>query len=84
MQISVTGWVKSFMFALPYPWLQVLPHRLGAGPVPEAQRHLHLPQEHIPPQGLGMPHGQVQGPTSQLPNPHFILKDENQHQTGNI
>lgn len=64
--------------ALAYPRLQVLPHRLSVGPVPQAQRHLHLPQEHVPPQGLGVPHGQVQGPAAQLSNAHFILRDERQ------
>lgn len=59
---------------LPYPRLQVMPHRLRGRPVPEGENHLDLAQEHIPPQGLGVPHRQVQGPTPQFPDVHFILK----------
>lgn len=74
---------KSFTPVPPYPRLQVLPQWLSASPVPEAQSHLHLPQKHVPPQGLGVPHRQVQGPAPQLSDSYFILEDENQNETGN-
>lgn len=76
MQIHVTAsvYLDAGCCHVSYSWLQVLPQRLSEGPVPEAQSHLHLPQEHVPPQGFGVPHRQVQGPTTQLPNSHFVLK----------
>lgn len=56
-----------------HPGLEVEPLGACVGPVPGAQRDLHLPQEEVPAQAVVVPHREVQGPALQVPLLQFIL-----------
>lgn len=56
-----------------HPGLQGEPLGARVGPVPGAQRDLHLAQEEIPAQAVVVPHRQVQRPALQVPLLQLVL-----------
>lgn len=78
-EMWMRGWVGWVRLGT-HPGLEAEPLRACVGPVPGAQRDLHLPQEEVPAQAVVVPHREVQGPALQVPLLQFVLAERGHRQ----